>query len=229
MRQRNGQPSSGALAVVIAVVNLLVCGGITALLIATRHDDVPAATDTPPGFLPTLTTTTDDSPEPTSDPVPSSTRDYPSTTVEQDPGSEFRQVTGPGGMTTHIPATWPTKTATGPGAMQADDPDGAARILRYGGSATTVTDTYAVHADYERQFSANKSNYVSIRLDQTDVRGMPAIDWEFEYDADDGRRHVRSVYWLSGGYEFFVYASAPVAFWPDTQQILDVMVNYSTP
>jgi hypothetical protein len=58
---------------------------------------------------------------------------------------------------------------------------------------------------------------------------MAAIDWEFEYDADTGRRHVRSVYWLANGHEYFVYAAAPVEFWPDTQPILDVMLDHATP
>jgi hypothetical protein len=210
------------LALVVAVGNLLVCGGVTALLIVARDDDVSSAAGT---LLPTATS---DPVEPAPDPTSSSTWSYPTTDAPA-PGAGFRQVSGPGGMTTYIPATWPTKTAPGPGAMQADDPTGMARILRYGGSATTVSDSYPVHADYERQFSANKSNYVSIRLDRTDVRGTSAIDWEFEYDTNGGRRHVRSIYWLSSGYEFFVYASAPVDFWPDAQQILDVMISYSTP
>jgi hypothetical protein len=227
MRQRYGQPSSRVLALVVAVGNLLVCGGVTALVLVARGDDVPSAAGT---LLPTATSDpAEPTPDPTPDPTPSSTWNYPTTTDVPAPNAGFRQVSGPGGMTTYIPATWPTKTAPGPGAMQADDPTGMARILRFGGSATTVSDSYAVHADYERQFSANKSNYLSIRLDRTDVRGTSAIDWEFEYDTDGGRRHVRSIYWLSSGYEFFVYASAPVDVWPDAQQILDVMINYSTP
>jgi hypothetical protein len=142
----------------------------------------------------------------------------------------FEQVSGPGGMTTHIPAGWPTKTATGPGAMQADDPTGAALILRYGGSATSELDTYQIHTDYAQDFAANRSGYSLFRLDRASVRDMPAVDWEFEYDPkDDVRRHVRSVYWLSQGYEYFVYVSAPVDQWPQAQDILDVMLDTATP
>ena len=108
-------------------------------------------------------------------------------------------------------------------------PDGHDPEVRYGGSATAVTDSYEVHADYEREFSSDKANYVSLRLEPRSVRGMSAIDWEFEYDATDGRRHVRSVYWLAQGYEYFVYASAPAALWPETQEILDVMLDNATP
>jgi len=228
MRQSQGQPSSRLLALVVAAANLLLCGGVTAVLIVARDDGVPSG-----ALLSTTTIEPDPAPEPAPDETPdetyTTTPSYPTTSDVPDPSLGFRQVAGPGGMTTYIPETWPTKTAPGPGAMQADDATGLGLILRYGGSATTVSDSYAVHADYERQFSANKSNYVSIRLDRTQVRGTPAIDWEFEYDTDGGRRHVRSIYWLSSGYEFFVYASAPVDFWPDAQQILDVMINYSTP
>lgn len=230
MRQRYEQPTSRVLALVVVVGNLLVCGAITTVLLVARDDGPPVAAD---AFTeeapPVVTTSTDEWPDPTDEPTSSSTADRPSTSDEPCPGADFEQVVGPGGMTTCIPAGWPTKTATGPGAMQADDPTGAERILRYGGSPTTLTDSYDLHADYERQFSANKSNYVSIRLERTDVRGMSAVDWEFEYDAAAGRRHVRSVYWLASGYEFFVYASSPADSWFGTEHILDVMRTYSTP
>lgn len=226
MGTRRDQPSSRFLALVLAGGNVLVCGAVTALMLVVRHHGSPAAS---PELPLAETVTVVEQPSWTEEPAPSSTEDHPSTSEEPGPGADFHEVTGPGGMTTHIPATWPTKRATGPGAMQADDPTGLDRVLRYGGSPTPVTDSYDVHADYERQFSANKTDYVSIRLERTDVRGMSAIDWEFEYLVDGVRRHVRSVYWLAGGYEYFVYASAPVDFWPDTQPILDVMLTYSTP
>jgi hypothetical protein len=146
------------------------------------------------------------------------------------PLDAFQQVSGPGGMTTYVPSGWPTKRATGPGAMQADDPTGAAILLRYGGSATTELDTYQVHADYEQDFAANRSGYELFHLDRSTVRGMSAVDWEFEYDPQgDVRRHVRSVYWLSQGYDYFVYVSAPVGQWPQAQEILDVMLDNATP
>jgi hypothetical protein len=207
----------------VVVANLIVCGGVVAVLGAARDGTTPAA------FVPD---TTSKEPPPREGPAPdggAAPRDDP--TTEQDPGPDgrFTEVTGPGGMTTHIPAGWPTKRATGAGSMQADDPAGTTTMLRYGGSATTATDTYDVHADYERTFAAGKQAYVSIRLERTVVRGMAAIDWEFEYDAPDGRRHVRSVYWLTGGHEYFVYASSPVPIWAQTRKILEVMLTYSTP
>lgn len=192
----------------VAVTNLALCGALVAVLGAARDGTAPAAFIPPPS-------TTSASPQP----------DGPSPTK----APTFEQVTGPGGMTTRIPAGWPVKRATGPGSMQADDPAGTSTMLRFGGSATQVTDSYDLHADYARDFAARRSNYVPIRLDRTLVRGNSAIDWEFEYDAAEGRRHVRSVYWLHGGHEYFVYASAPVPLWPQARKNLAVMLTYSTP
>jgi hypothetical protein len=209
-----GQPSSRLLALVAAGANIVVCGAIVAMLVALRPGDTSDVANTPlaPPPMATMTETVSESPVTTTTSL-----------------AEYQQVSGPGGMTTHIPASWPSMPATGPGAMQADDPGGTSRFVRYGGSATSLTDSYQLHADYERQFAENKAGYVSIRLERTVVRGMAAIDWEFEYDSAEGSRHVRSVYWLAQGYEYFVYASAPVSLWPETQEIFDVMLDSSTP
>jgi hypothetical protein len=214
-----GQPTSRLLALVAAGVNLVVCGAIVAVVVALRPGGTPDVADTPLGSPPVATVTETVSESPVTTTITTTTAAL----------GEYQQVSGPGGMTTYIPASWPTKVATGPGAMQADDPEGTSRVLRYGGSTTSLTDSYQLHADYERQFAENKSGYVSLRLERTVVRGMVAIDWEFEYDAEEGHRHVRSVYWLAQGYEYFVYASAPVPLWPETQEIFDVMLDNSTP
>lgn len=195
------QVSSRLLALAVAGANFVVCCGVATAQYALRPDDPPATA-----------VLVLDMPERFAAPL-----------------DEYQQVTGPGGMTTHIPAGWPTKVSTGPGAMQADDPTGSTRFLRYGGSATPVTDSYPAHVDHERGFSRDRTGYVSLRLERTTVRGMPAVDWEFEYDARDGRRHARSVYWLAQGHEYFLHASAPVPLWLETQEILDVMLDNSTP
>lgn len=227
-RQENGQPSSRALAVLVVVANLVVCGGVVAVLGAVRDGTTRAAftpgttgTDTTDTTdLTTDTTTTSDEP---------AARDEPATTGTRGPDGGFTEVTGPGGMTTHIPAGWPVTRSTGPGAMQADDPAGSATMLRYGGSATPATDTFDLHAAYAREFASGRQAYAAIRLERTLVRGMSAVDWEFEYDVDGVRRHVRSVYWLADGHEYFVYASSPVPNWGQTRKILEVMLTYSTP
>ena len=66
-------------------------------------------------------------------------------------------------------------------------------------------------------------------LDETVVRGVPAVDWEFEWNAPEGRRHVHSIYWHAQGYEYFVYASSLAERWPQTEPILDVMLSHATP
>ena len=212
----------------VAVANLVVCGAVVTVLSAVRDagDGPPAAF---PADVANETTETTDAQvidEPT---VDSQDETTPTDTGESGPAGGFSEITGPGGMTTHIPAGWPVTQTTSAGSMQADDPSGTTTMLRFGGSATTATDTYQIHADYERDFSATKQGYASLRLDRTTVRGMPAIDWEFEYDAPEGRRHVRSVYWLSGGYEYFVYASSLVQRWEQTRKVLEVMLTYATP
>jgi hypothetical protein len=226
------------LALAAAGVIVVVCGAVVAALLLVG--DVPASeTDSaaaPFVFAtetyaePDVYTETETYAEPEPYTETETTEEFPTDVPTTAPLDEFQQVSGPGGMTTYIPSGWPTKRASGPGAMQADDPTGAAILLRYGGSATPEQDTYQVHADYEQQFAANRSGYELVRLDRSAVRGMSAVDWEFEYDPQgDVRRHVRSVYWLSQGYDYFVYVSAPVGEWPHAQEILDVMLDNATP
>jgi hypothetical protein len=132
-------------------------------------------------------------------------------------------------MTTAIPAGWRTAPAPGPGSTQATDPTDSTRYVRYGGSAVPDEDAYPTHAAYERDFAKSHKAFESIRLERTTLHGAPAIDWEFEWAAPEGRRHVRSIYWRAQGYEYFVYASALVSSWPQTEPILDDMINHATP
>lgn len=226
------------LALAAAGVIIVVCGAVVAALLLVQ--DVPSGADSVASNFPfEVGTETYTEPEIYTEPetliesetyTETDTGEYTTDETTASPLDGFQQVSGPGGMTTHIPDGWPTKVATGPGAMQADDPTGASIVLRYGGSTTPELDTYQVHADYEQEFAANRSGYSGLRLDRSTVRGMSAVDWEFEYDPkDDVRRHVRSVYWLSQGYEYFVYVSAPVDQWPPAQEILDVMLDNATP
>ena len=228
-RGPNTQPTSRTLAFAVAGVNLLLCGAVAAALLLTRPG--------PPQTLDIGAATTSVPPAPTQETLPDEDEDGgdvwesepPSTSSSSVERNDCEQISGPNGMTTCIPLGWSTSVAPGPAAMQADDPAGTSLQVRYGGSATSLTDTYETHADYERTFSANKVNYVSVRLESTTVRGMSAIDWEFTYDAASGPRHVRSVYWLAQGHEYFVYSAAPAALWARGQQILDVMLDTATP
>ncbi len=236
----NPQPSPRLLALAAAGVIVVVCGAVVAALFLLR--DIPSgAADPDTSSFPfgggTETYTEPETSTETETYADTETYTDTETTEETTedtttarPLDGFEQVSGPGGMTTYIPGGWPTKRASGPGAMQADDPTGRSILLRYGGSATPEPDIYQVHADYEQQFSANRSGYELVHLDRSTVRGMSAVDWEFEYDPEgDVRRHVRSVYWLSQGFDYFVYVSAPVGQWPQAQEILDVMLDNATP
>jgi hypothetical protein len=216
------RPSFRRLALIVIGVNLGLCAVIVAVLLAAREPD-PEQLATPAQFT-QVTEPTSTFAEPPAT-VPAETYSTPETATLD----EYRHVTGPGGMTTLIPSTWPTSPSTGPGAMQADDPTGTTVYLRYGGSPSPVTDAYDTHVEYERQVAASKDGYTPLRLERTTVRGMSAVDWEFQHDAPDGRRHVRSLYWLARGNEYFVLASAPVELWPETQTVLDVMLSNATP
>jgi hypothetical protein len=191
------QPTSRALAVLVAVANLVICG--VALATVTASTGPAAGAREEPGWL------------------------------DARPGSRFARVTGPGGLTTSVPAGWPVGAAAEPDAMRADDPAGTTTELRFGRTATTDTDGYAARAACARTLAAQGTGYVPVRLVRTVVRGKSAVDWEYEYDTADGRRHVRSVHWWHDGYEYFVRASSPVRRWPDTRKVLDVMLTYSTP
>lgn len=210
------------------VVVLVVCCAVVAVLLVREHPGKVTGAPVPSTgtyVVPAPQTETETETETQTETA------YPTQTTEEPSALDgYEQVSGPGGLTTYIPAGWPTKVASGPGAMQADDPGSSAIVLRYGGAATPDPDTYRVHADYERQFAANRAGYVRTRLDRSTVRGMTAVDWEFEYDPKgDVRRHVRSVYWLYQGFDYFVYVSAPAGDWSRAQEIFDVMRDNATP
>lgn len=145
------------------------------------------------------------------------------------PADGFTQVTGPDGMTTHVPAGWPVTSAAAPGATRVDDPAGTSTELWFGSRSPRGQDAYAARADCARRLAATRDGYAQLRLERTDVRGAPAVDWEFEYDAPDGRRHVRSVHWRHDGREYFVRASAPARLWPRAGEALEVMLARSSP
>ena len=171
------RPSSRALAVLVAVANLVVCAAVLAAVSGSAMDQA---------------------------------------------GDAFTQVTGPDGMTVHVPAGWQVTAAERPGVMRADDPDGTAVTLWFGSTAPRGEDA---HDDCARRLGG----YTRVRLERTEVRGAPAVDLEFEYDAPDGRRHVRSVHWRHDGREYFVRASAPLRLWPEAEEALEVMLARSTP
>lgn len=202
------------------------CGAVAATLILVDR----AASDIPPAAAsPSLERATEAGSEMSAFTTSSTTS--PPTSSVADLLAGYRQVSGPGGMTTYVPVGWPSvPMPTNPSAVQADEPAATSRFVRYGGGYdATAPAAYDRHVLDESRLVALYQNFARIRLDVTDVRGMPAIDREFQFDKDGVRRHARGVYWIARGREYFVYASAPAPQWQQIQPILDVMLEHSTP
>ncbi|WP_370944559.1 hypothetical protein AB5J62_36360 [Amycolatopsis sp. cg5] len=225
----SAQLSSSRFAIVAVVANLVLCTllGAAWVLIGQTGNTPSAApeglsvveTPTPsPVTTSTLPTTT----------VPSRPFTVPAPSPETAPPA-WESISAPAGLTMIIPRGWPTKTVPEPGSMQATDPRDPKRILKFGGAEPAdPADIQTYHRNYERQL-AQRSGYVLFGLRPTTVRGHEAVDWEFEWNAPEGRRHVRSVYWRAGGIEYYVYAHGPQATWSETAAIAAAMVTGSTP
>jgi hypothetical protein len=218
-----GQPSSGRFAMLVAVANLVVCGGIgTALLLSTANADTPlSAPSVEPSFsaVDTSTTTT----------TTAATTSSSTTTTTSE--SDLAPVSGPGGITTVIPPGWTVAPTSSPGSVQATDPSDSTKFVRYGGSAAPATPILQSHLGAERDFSsqANRPGYARLTLEQTTVRGYDAVDWEFEWDAPEGRRHVHAMYWRADGTEYFVYVSTRLADWPGYASVFSSMLDNARP
>ncbi len=141
----------------------------------------------------------------------------------------YQRVMGPGGLVTTIPTGWTVTRSTGPGAMQATDPADPTRFVRYGGSPAPAVDLVRSHVDYERTFSASKPNFARKSLGTTRYHGVLAVDWEFQHDSSAGRRHVHSMYWRIDGIEYFLYATATTARWPETAPVYRTMIDNAAP
>ncbi|OLR91361.1 hypothetical protein BJP25_26595 [Actinokineospora bangkokensis] len=142
----------------------------------------------------------------------------------------YQRVSGPNGLVTAIPQGWVVTRSSGPAAMQATDPTDPARYVRYGGAPAPAAGLLESHLDYERTFAAAHPGFVRLSLGTTTYHGTQAVDWEFEHDlAGGGRRHAHSMYWRSGGVEFFIYAAAPAARWAETEPVYDTLVDQTTP
>lgn len=225
LTRQSRKPSSRVLALVVAGVNILVCGAVTTTLILTsgetsREPPVAASLSSKP-------VTETRTGIPASDPTPMTTTSTPPSSAETLAG--YQQVFGPGGMMTYIPVTWQPVPTKSTGSVQANDPEGTSRFVRYGGSLQSASDAYERHAQNEQELSAKNPNFTRLHFEMTVVRGMPAIDREFQYDEAGVRRHARGVFWLARGHEYFVYVSAPDALWQHTEEIFVVMLDNATP
>jgi hypothetical protein len=87
----------------------------------------------------------------------------------------------------------------------------------------------AERTSYEQQFSAGRPNFQRVKLEAASHQGSEAVDWEFEYDLNGIRRHVKTLLWRAGGHDNWVYASSELKRWPETREIYDAMVAASGP
>jgi hypothetical protein len=150
------------------------------------------------------------------------------------PTPGYRQVSGPLGITTWVPADWLPPVTITTGVLQVNDPadngpGNSGRFLRYGGTPAASADMLGDHVRYEEDFARGHPGYRRIRLAALTYHGSPAVDWEFEWVRLGTRRHVHSLYWQTGGVEYFVYASSTAARWGRTTGSYQLMVENSTP
>jgi hypothetical protein len=170
--------------------------------------------------------------DPTTVPVPTTrpttTRSTSSSLALSAPDG-FQRVSGPAGVFTVIPAGWSAVRSTGPGALQAADPAGTGRYVKFGGSVAPQIAIDLSHIQYENGFAARSADYRRIALSLATYGGHEAVEWEFEHRDGPNISHVRSLYWRVGGKEYFVLASAPVAQWAQMRPIYDTMVANTDP
>lgn len=141
----------------------------------------------------------------------------------------FQRVGGPAQLSTVIPDEWRSVSAGGPGAMRAVDPSDPSRIVGFGGARATSPDIVRVHVAYESGFAARTVAYRRLDLRSATYGGHPAVEWEFQHRDGRGLQRVHALYWLVGGVEYFVFASAPDEEWPRMQPVYDAMVANSRP
>jgi hypothetical protein len=158
----------------------------------------------------------------------------PTTTTSRPPATPpapvgYQRVSGPAGLGTVIPTGWHAARTTGPGAMQAADPGGSGRYVKYGGSAAPDLAIEISHVQYENGFAIRALDYKRIKLQSATYGGHDAVEWEFEHREGSSIKHVSSLYWRADGKEYFVLAAAPADGWPQMRSVYDTMVANATP
>lgn len=151
------------------------------------------------------------------------------TTTTLPPPTGFEQVSGPEEVQTVIPVGWRIARAGGPGAMRATDPSDGGRFVGFGGVRTASPDLADVRTASETLFAERANDYERISLNRATYAGHEAIEWEYQHDDGSGPQHVRALYWLVDGVEYFIYASGPETQWPRMLPVYDAMVANSRP
>ncbi|TCO57374.1 hypothetical protein [Actinocrispum wychmicini] len=141
----------------------------------------------------------------------------------------FTPVKGPNGITTVVPRGWPLKPCPIADCQEVDDPVTPTRFLRLGATAARGGRPFDEQLAYEQEFSAGRANFQRVKLDAVSQHGFDGADWEFEYDLNGVRRHVKTLLWRANGMDNWVYASAELAAWPDTRAIFDKMAASAVP
>jgi len=128
-----------------------------------------------------------------------------------------------------IPTGWQLKPCTSTDCAQADDPTDPARFLRLGASPAPSESPVSLQTAYEKEFSAGRVNFQRVKLVAATHHGFAGVDWEFEYDLNGVRRHVKTLMWRANSQDNWVYASAELTRWPETRDIYDKMADVTTP
>jgi hypothetical protein len=221
--------SSRKLALLAFAANLVVCGliGTSLLLIRTPDDHATAAppqtpTSAPPSATPSQTSSSEPptSSEPTSQPPSPPPSSTPAGSVD---------ASGPGGITTKIPAGWPAKVRSTGTDAQATNPSTPTSFLRYGGSPAATQPLIEVMRNTERSFRPKYPGYQLIALKPGTWRTHESVSWQFEFDTPDGRKHVESVYWRAGSLDYVLYASSLAADWPAMKVVYTTAYNSTNP
>jgi hypothetical protein len=160
-------------------------------------------------------------------PSPTTTTVPPTSSTTATTG--FTSVMGPNGVVTAVPTGWPLGSCTTADCTQANDPANATRFLRFGASPSRSDSLLNQQAAYEMEFSAGRTNFQRVKLDAVTHHGHEAVDWEFEYDLNGVRRHVKTLLWRANGEDNWVYASSELQLWPATRDIYDRMADAAKP
>jgi hypothetical protein len=179
----------------------------------------------------TDTNSTDTGSTDTGQPVPT---DVDTAIPEQSPtadGAEslpdgYTPVSGPGGVRVPIPSSWSVHAGAVATNLQADDPGRPGRFVRFGADAMSSGDALATIQSYERDTPTIRKGYQRLRLESVSFGPTgTAVDWEFTFSKDGRSRHAYGRYWYEDGLLYVVYLSAWSVDWPDSQDILTVVLN----
>lgn len=141
----------------------------------------------------------------------------------------YFEYTGPEGLTTVLPRAFSVTSDNGTGVITARntlDPDVE---VRFGGAAPqTYEGLYDTIAEAAANTSTARDGYREHALERTYHGDLDAVEWDFQYETDEGRtRRIRAHYWRTGGIEYVLLAQAPPNRWTEATRLLDTMIDHS--